>query len=79
MTREQDGGMKDMDKAEKVKVFAELFDLIKMYYVERDQPSEGNDFFTRVERCCNILDLDFIELKKEFELYSGDEMWPKRC
>jgi hypothetical protein len=70
--------MKDMDKAEKVKVFAELFDLIKMYYVERDQPSDGNDFFIRVERCCNILDLDFIELKKEFELYSGDEMF-KRC
>lgn len=59
-----------MDKIERVKVVSELFELINMYYVERDQPSEGNNFFEQVQRCCDQLDLDFNELKKVFELHS---------
>jgi hypothetical protein len=57
-----------MDKFEKVKVFSELFELINMYYVKRDQPSEENNFFPKVGKCCDFLGLDFVELKKEFEL-----------
>jgi len=59
-----------MDKIERVKVVSELFELINMYYVERDQPSEENNFFEQVQRCCDQLDLDFNELKKVFELHS---------
>lgn len=57
-----------MDKVEKVKVFSELFELINIYYVERDQPTEENTFFIKVENCCSLLDLDFNEFKKVFEL-----------
>ncbi|MBP1153685.1 MULTISPECIES: hypothetical protein [unclassified Paenibacillus] len=57
-----------MDKVEKVRVLSELFELINMYYVDRDQPTEENNFFKKVEYCCSLLDLDFNELKKEFEL-----------
>ncbi|MCR8635126.1 hypothetical protein [Paenibacillus radicis (ex Xue et al. 2023)] len=59
-----------MDKVERVKVLSELYELINMYYVERDQPSEENNFFAKVENCCKQLDLDFDELKKVFELNS---------
>ncbi|NOU92469.1 hypothetical protein GC093_04360 [Paenibacillus sp. LMG 31456] len=59
-----------MDKVERVKVVSELYELINMYYVERDQPSEENNFFAKVEICCKQLDLDFDELKKVFELNS---------
>lgn len=63
-----------MDKVEKVKVLSELFDLVNMYYVERDQPIEENNFFKQVENCCNLLDLDFVELKKVLGLNSWEEM-----
>lgn len=53
-----------MDKVERVKVLLELFDLINMYYVERDQPIVEDNFFEKVEHCCDLLDLDFSELKK---------------
>ena len=36
------GGMIEMDKVERVKVVEELFDLINLYYVERDQPAKEN-------------------------------------
>jgi hypothetical protein len=65
-------GMICMNKVEKVKAFSELFELINMYYVERDQPSEENNFFSKVENCCDLLELDFAELKKAFELNSLD-------
>ncbi|MBP1154487.1 MULTISPECIES: hypothetical protein [unclassified Paenibacillus] len=57
-----------MNKVEKVKVLSELFDLINMYYVARDLPSEENDFFMEVEKCCILLDLDYTELKNVFGL-----------
>jgi hypothetical protein len=63
-------GMIFMNKVEKVKAFSELFELINMYYVERDQPSEEDNFFAKVENCCDLLELDFEELKKAFELNS---------
>jgi hypothetical protein len=68
-------GMIYMDKIEKVKVLSELFDLINLYYVERDLPYTENNFFTQVENCCDLLDLDFSELKKVFELKSVDEIF----
>ena len=60
-----------MDKVEKVKVLEELFDLINLYYVERDLPTEENNFFEKVENCCNLLDLDFNEVKSVFRLSFG--------
>jgi hypothetical protein len=62
-------GMDRMEKVEKVKVFIELYDLVNFYYTERDQPVDPNfNFFKEVEKCCNLLDLDFETFKKEFNL-----------
>lgn len=63
-----------MDKVEKVKVVSELFELVNTYYVNRDMPTDDNNFFMKVEHCCDRLDLDFNEFKKEFGLYSWDEI-----
>ena len=68
------GGMIEMDKVERVKVVEELFDLINLYYVERDQPAKENNFFEKVENCCNLLDLDFNELKTVFNLNFGNDV-----
>jgi hypothetical protein len=58
-----------MDKIEKVKVFIELYELINFYYTERDQPVDPNfNFFKEMENYCNQLDLDYLTLKKEFNL-----------
>ena len=58
-----------MDKIEKVKVFMELYELINFYYTERDQPVDPNfNFFKEMENYCNQLDLDYLTLKKEFNL-----------
>ncbi|MGM8366233.1 hypothetical protein ACLIBG_12255 [Virgibacillus sp. W0181] len=58
-----------MNKQERVKAFAELYELLTFYYENRDQPVErGFDFFGEVETLCQKLDLDFEELKKEFNL-----------
>jgi hypothetical protein len=56
-----------VDKVERVNAISELFDLINVYYVERDQPFEMN-FFEEVERYCVLLELDFGEFKKVFKL-----------
>jgi hypothetical protein len=58
-----------MDKIEKVKVFMELYELINFYYTERDQPVDPNfNFFKEMENYCNQLDLDYLTLRKEFNL-----------
>jgi len=60
-----------VDKQEKVKKLAELFDLVQFYYEYRDQPQPVNgdgDFFFKVENCCAALEIDFEEFKKEFKL-----------
>ncbi|MGG3988613.1 hypothetical protein [Bacillus smithii] len=58
-----------MDKVEKVKVLSQLFDLINYYYEYRDQPADDHfNFLERVEKCCNSLDIDFEEFKKEFKM-----------
>lgn len=49
-------------------MLSELFDLINMYYEERDLPTEDNDYFTKLEHYCKVLDLDFNEVKQKFEL-----------
>jgi hypothetical protein len=54
---------------EKVKILAELFELVQYYYEYRDQPmNEDGNFLSKVEDCCNALDVDFTEFKKEFKL-----------
>jgi hypothetical protein len=63
-----------MDKVEKVKVALELFELINSYYINRDMPTDEDNFFIKVENCCDRLDLDFNEFKKEFSLYSWNEI-----
>lgn len=58
-----------MNKVEKVKKLAELFELVQYYYEYRDQPVKDNEnFFSKVEDCCNALEVDFIEFKEEFKL-----------
>ncbi|WP_043929667.1 hypothetical protein [Bacillus sp. EB01] len=58
-----------MDKVEKVKVAAELFELVQFYYVNRDRPVTSDmDFYAEVKRCCEILDLDYNEFINEFKL-----------
>ncbi|WP_158591827.1 hypothetical protein [Oceanobacillus halophilus] len=57
-----------MDKVEKVKVFAELYELINYYYEYRDQPVKGDfDFFAELEKRCADLDLDYETVVKEFK------------
>lgn len=59
-----------MEKVEKVKKLAELFELVQYYYEYRDQPvSNQENFFSKLEDCCNALELDFQEFKKEFKLF----------
>jgi hypothetical protein len=56
-----------MKKVEKVKVFAELYELVNYYYENRDLPVDGDfDFSKKAEECCKILDLDFNEFLNEF-------------
>jgi len=59
-----------LNKVEKVKCLGELFELIQYYYEYRDQPVKGpaEDFASRVEACCNALEIDLEEFKKEFRV-----------
>lgn len=56
-----------MEKS-KVDIVSELFDLLNLYYEERDLPNEGMDFYEKVENCCRALDLDYGEFKQIFGL-----------
>jgi hypothetical protein len=53
---------------DKTKAFFELYNLINYYYEHRDQPNDDFDFFNNVEKYCKILELDFNDFKKEFNL-----------
>lgn len=64
-----------MDKTEKVKALAELFELMNSYYVGRDIPLEGVDFFDRLEACCESLELSCSEVKREFQLLHWKELY----
>ncbi|MBM4763189.1 hypothetical protein [Bacillus sp. B15-48] len=58
-----------MGKAEKVKAFAQLYELVNYYYENRDRPvNEDFNFFEKIETYCNILELDIEEFKKEFKI-----------
>lgn len=57
-----------MSKNDKVEALSELFDLINVYYEERDLPNAENDFFKKVEKCCSVLHVDFDEVKEKFGL-----------
>lgn len=53
----------------KVKKLAEFFELVQYYYEYRDQPIENSEnFFSKIEECCNALEVDLEEVKKEFKL-----------
>lgn len=61
--------MNKLDKVEKVKKLSELFELVQYYYEYRDLPSKGNEnFFSKVQECCQALEIDFTEFKNEFKL-----------
>ncbi|MFB4167366.1 hypothetical protein [Virgibacillus sp. JSM 102003] len=58
-----------MKEIRKVEAFSELHNLLIYYSEYRDQPvEEGFDFFKEVKTYCEILEIDFEEFKKEFEL-----------
>ena len=58
-----------MDKVEKVKVFAKLYELVNFYYENRDQPVDNDfNFFEKVKIYCDKLDLDIEEFKNEFKI-----------
>ena len=58
-----------MNSVDKVKVFSELYELVNYFYEYRDQPvKEDFNFFEKAEKCCELLDLDFNEFKKEFKI-----------
>lgn len=58
-----------MNKDEKLKAFTKLHGLILFYSEYRDRPVEKDyDFFGEVKNCCEILDLDYEAIKKEFQL-----------
>lgn len=61
-----------MDKVARVQVVSELFGLINTYYVERDLPTEENNFFERLGVCCDLLELDIEEVKNVFKLKYWD-------
>lgn len=59
-----------MNQVEKVKKLGELFELVQFYYEHRDRPLEGNeDFHAKLEQCCQELEIDLQEFRKEFKLY----------
>ncbi|MGN7397365.1 hypothetical protein [Peribacillus frigoritolerans] len=61
--------MNKLEKVEKVKIIAELFELVQYYYEYRDQPmKEGGNFLSKVEDCCNALEIDFTEFNREFKI-----------
>lgn len=58
-----------MEKDPKIEAFTKLHELILFYSEYRDRPVEKDfDFFAEVKACCEVLDLDYGELKKEFQL-----------
>ena len=58
-----------MAKDPRVEAFSKLHSLIVFYSEYRDRPvEEGFDFFQEVKNCCEILDLDYEDLKNEFQL-----------
>lgn len=58
-----------MKKNSKLEAFSKLYSLLGFYSEYRDRPVEKDfDFFKEVKYCCEILDLDYEELKKEFQL-----------
>lgn len=66
--------MRLVDKREKVALLSELFGLINTYYVARDLPTNENNFFYKLEKCCAALELDYTEVKREFGLHAWDDM-----
>lgn len=67
-----------MDKGQKVQAFTELFDLINVYREERDVPIDELStkvFFEKVEKCCEILDLDYSTFKNSFGLKDWKDIW----
>lgn len=57
-----------MGKDPKVKAFIKLHGLMNFYSEYRDRPVEKEfNFFKEVKMCCDILGLNYEELKEEFQ------------
>lgn len=61
-----------MENTAKAKVLFDLFELVNFYYEERDKPSNIN-LFESLENCCNLLEVDFIEFRKQFGIKKFDD------
>jgi hypothetical protein len=61
-----------MENTTKAKVLFDLFELVNFYYEERDKPSNIN-LFESLENCCNLLEVDFIEFRKQFGIKKFDD------
>ncbi|MCM3712728.1 hypothetical protein [Halalkalibacter oceani] len=59
-----------MSKVERVSYFSELYKLINLYSYKRDLvvDEETANFFENVKKYCELLELDYEALKKEFDL-----------
>lgn len=56
---------------EKEKALVELYDLLDFFYENRDLPVQADfDFYTQVREKCEILDVDYDTIIKEFKLKS---------
>ncbi|UFJ41795.1 hypothetical protein LOK74_04640 [Brevibacillus humidisoli] len=68
-----------MNSVDRVKVVSELYELLNEYACKRDLPVDEStaNFFEKVKRCCDLLDLDYDECKKEFGLKESHEFLGK--
>lgn len=66
-----------MEKKENVKYFCEIYELIDLYSYKRDMPADNDtvNFFEKLKRYCDLLNLDFETLKKEFNLTDYNDFY----
>ena len=56
---------------EKEKALVELYDLLDFFYENRDLPVKADfDFYTQVKEKCEVLNVDYDTVIKEFKLKS---------
>jgi len=56
---------------DKEKALVELYDLLDFFYENRDLPVNADfDFYKQVKKKCEILDVDYDTVIKEFKLKS---------
>lgn len=56
---------------DKEKALVELYDLLDFFYENRDLPVDSDfDFYTQVKEKCDVLEVDYDTVVKEFNLKS---------